>query len=60
METVIKKLKGSGGIPLKPRVGSRSHSQQDCQTAGQVRVADTLPEVSYQFPVLLRLYVPDF
>lgn len=60
MENIIKKLKGSGGISLKPRVGSGSHSQQGCKTPGQVCVADTLPEVGYQFSVLLRLYVPDF
>lgn len=45
MENIIKKLKGSGGISLKPRVGSGSHSQQGCKTPGQVCVADTLPEV---------------
>lgn len=34
-KNIIKKLKGSDGIPLKPRVGLRSHSQQGLRLRGR-------------------------
>lgn len=47
-ENIIKKLKGSGGIALKPREGTQSHSQRGWETAGRVLLTHTLPKAGYQ------------
>lgn len=61
MENIIKKLKGSGGIPLKPRVGCGSHSSETVRLLDRCLWQTPFQRWAISSPCCSGcMYVPDF